>query len=282
MEQPKKGKLIVIVGATGSGKTALANEVILRGVNTFDKKWSLTPQDDGYFEELKEVTSDPDNTYFYARKYVTRDLRKEDTGIIHCTKEEMDSTCDVVVKGYKEEDYIGFNINEIISQIDQGKFPVIVTGFMEVLQLILKKFDELGRLDDICMVGIDGPTYSREEFIELERKRHNYEMDDSILDSADKRFKQSRLFLRQYYYFRDFTKHSEKSVGMLYDTVVPNLRFKYAETDTREAGEYIFSFVDNSTLGGHRNEKQIKKIKEFIGCDLSIFKPVEDKEVKHI
>ena len=28
---------------------------------------------------------------FYAKKYVTRELRNDDVGVIHCTKEEMDS-----------------------------------------------------------------------------------------------------------------------------------------------------------------------------------------------
>lgn len=113
----KKGRLILIVGASGSGKTVLANEIIRKGAILNDQETiprDCISGDNDYYDQLAKVGTNCMNTFFYAKKYLTREPRSEDVGIVHSTKDEMDSVCDIVMPGYKEGDYVGFNIDEII------------------------------------------------------------------------------------------------------------------------------------------------------------------------
>ena len=276
----KKGKLIVILGQSGSGKTTLANEVILTGVILFDNKTlphGIAPWEEEYPKALQELTTDLNNTSFYARKYVTRDIRKDDVGVIHATKEEMDKVCDVVLSGYKENDYYGFNTKEIINQIDNGKYPVIVTGFMQTLQLLLRRFYELGRLEDIYVVGIRSLLYDLDHYNKLEQNRYGKEnINEHIRESAKRRFEESRLLARQYYYFGGM----ESETGV-FDYVVKNIRFKYGrDIDLRKEGSFIYNIA--SRFDGVRTKEQLDKIMELIHCNLNEFTPVQEDEIKRI
>ena len=145
----QKGRLIIVVGKSGSGKTKLANEIILSSCMLNDNKKipsNIYISDPEYPEYLASIVEDYNNSTFYAKKYVTRAIRKDDVGVVKGTKEKIESECDIVIPGYNEDDVIGISIDNIIKQIDEGKCPVLVTGFMELVQLILKRLYELDRL----------------------------------------------------------------------------------------------------------------------------------------
>lgn len=273
----KKGKLIIILGPSGSGKTTLANQLILSGVLLDNHQ--LIPSnvhytDEEYFEFLKKLTTNYDYKTFYAKKYVTRELRNDDVGVIHCTKEEMNSICDVIIPGYKEGDYIGFDVREMINQIDRNQYPVIVTGFMEALQIILRRFDELGRLDDVYMVGVRSLLESEASYKKLEQSRYG-EANSNTSESARRRYEHSLLFARQYYYFGGM----DADTG-IFDYIVTNLRFKYRpDKDLRNDGTVIYSLATRFNHVG-RNPEEKERIKEFLNCDLSKFEPVQESEIK--
>lgn len=269
-----KGKLIIIVGKSGSGKTKLANEVILSGCLFNDDKYipsNIYSYDPEYPIYLSNIVNDDNNSVFYAKKYVTRDIRKDDVGVIKGTKEEIGSTCDVIVPGYNDGDIIGINMNEIIGQIDQGKSPVLVTGFMELVQLILKKLNELGRLDDVFLVGINSFLNDEKQYADLEQSRYETKDTELASQSADSRFKHTRLFARQY----------AESID-IFDWIIDNYRMKYAhEKDLRGEGAVILNVARNPRLW-ERDEKQKKAIIDFICCDLKSFEPVQDSEIKRL
>ncbi len=265
-----KGKLIIVVGKSGSGKTSLANEIILTGVMLNDNK-SIPSGISEYPEKLASIVEDSNNSTFYAKKYVTRTIRKDDVGVVRGTKEQIESECNIVIPGYNEDDVIGINIDKIIKQIDEGKYPVLVTGFMELLQLVLKRLYELGRLNDVFLVGINSFLNDEKQYADLEQSR--YETNDTKLtsQSADSRFKHTRLFARQY----------AESID-IFDWIVDNYRMKYAhEKDLRGEGTVIQNVARNPRLW-ERDEKQKKAIIDFICCDLKSFEPVQDSEIKRL
>lgn len=270
----KKGKLIIVIGSSGSGKNTLSNEIILSGLMFNDNvsiPSNIWKDDPEYISYLSKYTSDQSKSMFYATKYVTRELRSEDVGVTKCSVDEMRSKCDVIIPGYNDNDFIGFDMNEIISQIDQSKTPVIVTGFMEALQLILKKFYELGRLDDVFIVGINDFLRDEVSYTGLEQKRYeNEDAHSMVTSSAENRFKHSRVFARQYTDFHD-----------ILDWDFDNYRMKYAtEPDIRREGTVIEHYVSHSQYA--RSEEKTKRILEFIACDLKDFQPVQDGEIRHL
>lgn len=267
-----KGKLIIVVGQSGSGKTKLANEIILTGCMLNDNKTipsNIWPEDEEYVSCLAEIVNDSNNSTYYASKYVTRDIRKDDVGVIKSTKEGIEKECDIVIPGYKEGDLIGINSDEIIEQIDQGKCLVLVTGFMDLLQLILRRLYELGRLDDVFIVGINGFLKDEETYESLEQSRYD-SSEQSVIESADSRFKHSRLFARQFMELSD-----------ILDWTVDNYRMKYVrDKDLRDEGTIIYNAANH--LLEKRDDKKINAIVDFISCDLSEFVPVKNEEIKHI
>ena len=63
----KKGRLILIVGASGSGKTALSNEIIRKGAILNDQKTiprDCISGDDDYYDQLAKVGTNCMNTFF--------------------------------------------------------------------------------------------------------------------------------------------------------------------------------------------------------------------------
>ena len=268
----QKGKLIIIVGPSGSGKTLIANEIILAGQMFEDRMGThMYPADERYIPYLKEHASDSSKSTFYATKYLTRKPRPDDIGVVHSTIDEMRSKCDIIMPGYNDGDFIGFNTDEIMNQIDQGKTPIIVSGFMEALQLILKKFADKGRLDDVFIVGIDGFLKSEESYTNLEHQRYKSDEEREVtLESAKKRFMHSRLFARQYVTFHN-----------MLDWVIQNYRMKYIkEPDVLGDATVIQDVVSKGYY--ERTEEQKEKLVEFINADLSQIEPVKESEIKLI
>lgn len=269
-----KGRLIIVVGKSGSGKTTLANEIILTGCMLNDNKSipsGISIRDPEYQKYLASIVDDSNNSIFYAKKYVTRSIRKDDVGVVKGTKEEIESECNIVIPGYNEDDVIGINIDKIIEQIDEGKSPVLVTGFMELLQLVLKRLYELGRLDDVFLVGINSFLNGEKQYTDLEQSRYETKDTELAKQSADKRFIHTRLFARQY----------AESID-IFDWSIDNYRMKYAhEKDLRGEGAVIQN-VAAKPRQLQRDDKQKKAIIDFICCDLKSFEPVHDSEIKHV
>lgn len=269
----KKGRLILIVGTSGAGKSVLANEIIRKGaiLNGEESMPSNCIQgDEDYYDELAKISSNRDNTFFFAKKYLTREPRSEDVGIAHSTKAEMDSVCDVVMPQYKEGDYVGFNVEEIISQIDKGKCPIIVTGIMGAIQEIIKAFYERKRLDDIYLVGIRGFLMDMDKYIKLEKGRYRGRvMESSTIESAQKRCHTSRKFAR---IIGDFSS--------MFDYEFDNYRLKYfREPDLAEEAINICTFAQYPSLD--RSEEQTRSLMEFISCNLNELEPVREDEIRN-
>ena len=269
-----RGRLIIVVGKSGSGKTRLANEIILTGCMLNDNKSipsDIYIDDPEYSGNLASIVDDSNNSTFYAKKYVTRTIRKDDVGVVKGTKEKIESECDIVIPGYNENDVIGRNINKIIKQIDEGKCPVLVTGFMELVQLILKRLYELGRLDDVFLVGINSFLNDEEQYTNLEQSRYENKDTELARQSADNRFRHTRLFVRQY-----------ADAINIFDWTIDNYRMKYAhEKDLKEEGTVI-QHVATIPRQLERDDKQKTAIIDFISCDLKSFEPVKDSEIKRL
>ena len=268
----KKGRLILIVGPSGSGKTVLANSIIRNGVSFLNDETlpsNIYEYDSNYYEELAKITTNFENDYFYARKYLTREPRKEDIGIIHASKEEMETKCNIIMPGYKDGDFVGLNTNEIISQIDKGKHPVLVTGIMGVAQEVVKEFYERNRLDDIYLVGIYAFLKKSSEYVKLEKGRYQGSIKETnAIESAQKRSSESRLFARQ---FNEFFP--------MFDYIFDNLRLKYAHDPDHKKEASCICSLSESNLPLDRNEEQKRKLMEFISCNLEKFEPVKDEEI---
>ena len=269
-----KGRLIIVVGKSGSGKTRLANEIILTGCMLNDNKRILSGiymGDPKYSEYLSNIVDNPNNSTFYAKKYVTRAIRKDDVGVIKGTKEKIESECDIVIPGYNEDDLIGINIEKIIKQIDEGKCSILVTGFMELVQLILKRLYELGRLDDVFLVGINSFLNDEKQYENLEHSRYESKDIELANKSADNRFRHTRLFARQY----------AEAIN-IFDWTIDNYRMKYAtEKDLRGEGTLI-QHMATMPRQLERDDRQKKAIIDFISCDLKSFEPVHDSEIKYL
>ncbi len=231
-----KGKLIIITGTSGVGKSKLADEII----------------EHGYFNDQKVE---------YANKYLMRAPRQEDKGIIYATKEEIEAKCDVILPGYRDGDYIGLNTKDIFDEIDKGKYLIVVSGFMEFLQKVLSQFAKENRLNDILVVGIHGFLIDSSDYTTLgDRRGQNND------NEYNKRFMQSRLFIRQYDEWED-----------IFDYQVKNFRakglIKYDLTDD------VYSISNLAVRNIERDSESLKTIRDFITCDLSKSKPVNDDEI---
>ena len=170
---------------------------------------------------------------FFEPKYVTRAKRVDDVDVIPTNADYIYSNCDCVIKGYKEDDIVGLNISEIIKEIDEGKCPVIVTGFIELLQEILKRFMQLDRLDDICIVGLHSYTYTTDELIKLQQERLGTStLTPEIRDSSERRANKARTmdtFLSDYegifdvlirnYFSHDLTSTNAKNIDIVQEAI---------------------------------------------------------------
>lgn len=200
-----KGKLLIAVGQSDSSKTKQANEIILSkciiendGIIPND----IWPKDSQYTSYLAKLVADSGNITFLVKKYITGDTEEDEVGTIKCSKKEIESKCDIIVSDYEDNDLIGINLSEIINQIDNGKFPVLDTSSMEFLQLILQKFYNLGRLDDVYTIGMNNFSKTEQSYIKLEQDRYGEsESSEAILKMANKRFEQAKVFAIQYIQF---------------------------------------------------------------------------------
>lgn len=234
----EKGKLIIIMGPSGKGKTMLADAVI--GSEHLGE------------DENEVVETGKENSILYAPKYVTRDLKDGDTNVIQCSSDEIEKLCDVIIPGYRDGDLIGFNVSEIFKQIDEGKTLVIATGFMKALQEILKKFIDEDRLNDIFMVGMNTFDKDKSNISKLTEDANSD--DEDISDDASKRLEQSAIFVKQ---FKEFKP--------MFDFIVTNYDARYENL----SGEGAIVCLHAQRSLDRDDDEQIETINNFITCDLS-------------
>lgn len=254
----EKGKLIIVMGPSGSGKTMLANEIIRSGI--FNDEEHKKIEESRRPEGMKEKESEEiPVSIFYAPKYVTRDLKDGDVSVIKCSYDKMEQSCDVIIPGYRDDDFIGFNVDDILKQIDEGKTLVIATGFMEALQEILKKFMDKDRLNNIFIVGMNTFTKDGENYNRLTKDAKSE--DENISDDANKRLEQSALFVEQYKEFKE-----------IFDMDVRNYQMKYeGSPNLRGEGYTIYHHASKPI---ERDSDQLSAIKDFVSCDLSKYNKV--------
>ncbi|MCL2229040.1 MAG: hypothetical protein FWC00_04410 [Firmicutes bacterium] len=248
---------IIIFGPSQGGKNFFADQVI-ETINRLGDE---------------SVISAP-----YATKYTSRPLRKNDDPSVK-SYPDGNFPPEVDFKEYLKEDnlHVGYSSSEILALINDGKYPVICTGTMELVRRLNyylnvslnKDGDTMKR--NCTIVSTYGFIASEKSILAEQKVRYGDTIDASkVGELAKKRVELNRLLHKQVVETEDF-----------FDDTVRNmyLPYHYWQKHNDKFGEHarwIGALVKmNKPLGPEDKERATK----FMEFDLASIKPLTDDEI---